>query len=87
MEHIALAGDFGKGLSLTGAETSPGVGDGCLGIEALRNQIEQADAPGVGVAMFLQAKQVAIGRGCVDTHEYRLAGLENLVVGSDADAS
>ena len=82
-----MAGDIRQGLSLTGAETATCVGDGCLGIEALIDQIEQADAPGVGVAMFLQTKQVAIGRGRVDTHEHRLAGLENLVVGSDADAS
>ena len=87
MENIALAGDIREGLSLTGAETATRIGDGCLGIEALIDQIEQADAPGVGVAMFLQTQQVAIGRGRVDTHEHRLAGLEDLVVGSDADAS
>ena len=53
VENIALAGDIRQGLSLTGAETATCVGDGCLGIEALIDQIEQADAPGVGVAMFL----------------------------------
>ena len=83
MEHIALAGDIRQGLSLTGAETAAGVGDGCLGIEALIHQLQQADAPGVGIAMLLQTQQIAIGRGGIDTHEHRLAGLENLVVGSD----
>ncbi len=72
---------------MTSAETAAGIGDGCLGIEALINQLEQADAPGVGIAMFLQAQQEAIGRGCVDTHEHRLLGLENLVEGSIVDAS
>ena len=87
VEDIALAGDIRQGLGLAGAEAAAGVGDGGLGIEALIDQFEQADAPGVGVAMFLQAEQVAIGRGRVDTHEHRLAGLEDLVVGPDADAS
>jgi hypothetical protein len=32
-------------------------------------------------------KQVAVGRGRVDTHEHWLAGVENLIVSSDADAS
>jgi hypothetical protein len=87
VENIALAGDIGKGLSLTGVKTTTGVGDDCFGIEALIDQVQQADAPGVGVAMFLQAKQIAIGRGRVDTHQYQLAGLKYLVVGSDPDAS
>ena len=86
MENIASAGDIRQGLSLTGADATR-VGDGCLGIEALIDQLEQADAPGVGVAMFLQTQQVAIGRRGVDTHEHRLTGLEDLVVGSNADAA
>ena len=60
------------------------VGDGGIGIEALIDQLQQAHAPGVGVAMVLQAKQVAIGRRGIDAHEHRLTGLEDLVVGADA---
>jgi hypothetical protein len=48
---------------LTGAKTTACVGDGCFGLEVLVDQIQQADAPGVGIAMFLQAQHVAIGRG------------------------
>ena len=87
MENIALAGDIQKGLSLTGAETATRIGDNRLRIEALINQVEQTNAPSVGVAMFLQTKQVAIGRGRVDTREDWLAGLENLVMGSNPDTS
>ena len=78
---------MGKGLRLTGAKTRACIGDGPLGLEALIHQIEQADAPGVGIAMVLQTQQKAIGRVGVDTHEHRLLGLENLVEGSIADAS
>jgi hypothetical protein len=70
-----------------GAQTGACIGDGRLGIEALIHQLEQADAPGVGIAMFLHTQQKAIGRVCVDTREHRLLGLENLVEGSIADAS
>ena len=49
VENIAPAGDIREGLNLTGAETATRVGNGCLGIEALIDQFEQADAPGVGV--------------------------------------
>ena len=86
VEHIALAGDMGKSLGYTGAKTRAGIGDGPLGLEALSHQIEQVDAPGVGIAMLLQTQQKAIGRVGVDTHEHRLLGLENLVEGSIVDA-
>ena len=36
--------------------------------------------------MILQAQQVAIGRSRVDAHKHRVAGLENLVVGTNPDA-
>ena len=58
---IALAGDIRQGLSLTGAETATRIGDGCLGIEALINQVKQANAPGVGVTMVFQTEEVAKG--------------------------
>jgi hypothetical protein len=86
VEHIALAGDMGKGLGYTGAKTRACIGDGPLGLEALSHQIEQVDAPGVGIAMFFQTQQKAIRRVRVDTHKHRLLGLENLVEGSIADA-
>ena len=71
---------------MAGAEPAAGVGDGGLGGEAPVDQLQQAHAPGVGVAMVLQAQQVAVGRGGIDAHEDRVAGLEDLVMGPDADA-
>jgi hypothetical protein len=47
---------MGKGLRLTGAEAATRVGDGGFGVEALIDQIEQVDAPGVGITVFLQAE-------------------------------
>jgi hypothetical protein len=71
---------------LTGAEATAGVGDGGLRIEALVDQLQEAHTPGDGVAMVLQAEQVAIGRGRVDADEHRMVGLKELIVGPDANA-
>ena len=48
-------------------------------------QLQQADAPGVAVAVLFLAQQVAVGGGDIDADQHRLAGLEDLVVGADAD--
>jgi hypothetical protein len=56
-------------------------------MEAALGQFQQSHAPGVGIAMFLGAEQVAVGAGDIGTDEHGLAGLENLVVGTDADGS
>ena len=68
------------------AQSRACVGDGGIGVEALIDQLQQAHAPGFGIAMVLQAKQVAIGRRGIDAHEHRLTGLKDLVMGADADA-
>ena len=86
VEDVAPAGDLGQGQGLAGTQPAAGVGDGGLGIEALVDQLQQAHAPGLGVAMVLQAQQVAIGRGRIDADEHRVAGLKDLIVGPDANA-
>ena len=85
VEDVAPAGDLRQGESLAGTEAAAGVGDGGLGIEALVDQLQQAHAPGYGVAMVLQAEQVAIGRGRIDADEHRVEGLKDLIVGPDAN--
>ncbi len=69
------------------AQSRAGVGDGGIGIEAVIDQLQQTHAPGLGVAMVLQAKQIAIGRCGIDTHEHWLTGLKDLVMGTDAHAA
>ena len=78
-------GTSGRAESLAGTEPAAGVGDGGLGIEALVDQLQEAHAPGYGVAMVLQAEQVAIGRGGIDADEHWVDGLKDLVVGPDAN--
>lgn len=54
-------------------------------MEATLGQLQQSHAPGIGIAMFLDAEQVTVGRGDIGADQHGLTGLENLVVGGDAD--
>jgi hypothetical protein len=72
----------GPGLDWRGGRR---VGDGCFGIEALVNQLQQRIAPGVGVAMVLKAEQVAQVE-VVSTPTSTGFSLKDLIVGPDANA-
>ena len=85
MEDITAAGTPGQGLAVPGAEPRGEIGDGGLGGEAPVDQFQQPHAPGLGVAMLLQAEQEAEGRGGIDPHQDRIARLEDLVEQADAD--
>ena len=85
VEDVAAAGHVGQGLLLAGPQPRGEVGDGGVGAEAAVAQLQQAHAPGVGVAVLFQAEQVAVGGSDVDADQDGLAGLEDLVVGADAD--
>src|SRR5262249_61032523 len=61
------------------------VGDDGLRGEAALGQFQQPHPPGLGVAVLLLTQQVTEGRGGVDAHQDRPTGLEDLVVGTDAD--
>src|SRR3954466_10435142 len=86
MKDITAAGDPGQGLLMPGAESRAEIGDGGLGSEAPVDQFEEAQPPGVGVAMLFLAEQVTVGGLGVDADEDRVTGLEDLVIGTDADA-
>ena len=58
MKDVAAARHFRHGQGLSGPDSLAGVGDGRLGLEALVLRLQQPDAPGVGVAVILQAQQV-----------------------------
>jgi hypothetical protein len=87
VKHVTSAGHFRHGQGLSGAEPLAGVGDGRLGLEALVLQLQQPDAPGVGVAVIFDAQQVAVVGIGVDPDQHRPAALKDLVVGADADAA
>ncbi len=86
MEDIAATGDLGQRQILAGAQAGAEVGDGGLGGEAAFGQFQESHPPGVGVAVLFRAQQVAEGGSGVDAHEDRPSGLEDLVMGPDADA-
>src|SRR5207245_1377941 len=86
MEDITTAGAPGQGLLMAGAEPRAEIGDGGLGGETPFDQLEEAYPPGVGVAMLFLAQQVAVGGLDVDADEDGASGLEDLVIGADADA-
>jgi hypothetical protein len=85
MKDIATAWDLGQGLLRPGAEPRAEIGEGRLGGETAVDQLEQAHAPGLGVAMVLLAQQVALGGRGVDADEDGATRLEDLVLGPDAD--
>jgi hypothetical protein len=86
MKDITAAGDPGQGLLMPGAEPRGEIGDRGLGSEAPVNQFEEVYSPGVGVAILFLAEQVTGGGLGVDADEDRASGLEDLVIGTDADA-
>jgi len=61
VKHITAARNFRHRQGLSGPQSAARVADGGLGREALLLQFQQAETPGVGIAMFLQAQQVAVG--------------------------
>src|SRR4051794_32663540 len=70
---------------MPGAEPRGEIGGSGLGSEAPVNQFEEVDSPGFGVATLFLAQQVAVGGLGVDADEDRATGLEDLVIGPDAD--
>src|SRR5208283_786451 len=65
---------------------SPGeIGDSGLGGEALVDQFQQPDAPGIGVAMLFLTQQEAEGGLGIDPHKDGIARLEDLVKEADED--
>ena len=80
-------GTSGRARAWPARRPKPASATVASGVEALIDQLEQAHAPGFGVAMVLQTQQVAIGRRRIDAHEHRVTGLEDLIVGTDAHAA
>ena len=71
---------------MPGAESRAEIGDVGLGSEALVDQFQQPDAPGIGVAMLFRTQQEAEGGFGIDPHEDRIAGLEDLIEKTDENA-
>jgi hypothetical protein len=85
VEGVTAAGDLGQGQFVPGHEAAAAVADNRPGCQALLLQLQQAEAPGVGIAMRFRAQQVAVGGSDIDADQHRLARLEDLVVGTDSD--
>ena len=66
-------------------EAGAEVGDGGVRGETTVGQFQESHAPGLGVAVLLQAQEVAERRGGADAHEDRPSGLKDLVMGPDPD--
>ncbi len=54
-------------------------------METTVGQLQQTDAPGVSIAVFLQAEEVAVGRVDICSDEDRPFALEDFIMGPDAD--
>ncbi len=87
MEDVTATRDIRQGLGLSGPQSPGEIGDGGVGSEAPFAQFQQAYAPSIGVAVLFRTEQVAVGRGDIGADQHRPAGLEDLVVGAEADGS
>ena len=70
---------------MTGTERGAEIGDSGLGREALVDQFQQPDAPGIGVAMLFRTQQEAEGGFGIDPHQDGIAPLEDLIEEVDDD--
>jgi len=85
VENIALPAGRVKGLLKTGAQAFAGIADNGLGGEALIAQFENANGPGITVAVLFLAKEIAIGARDIDADQNRVAGLKDLIVSANQD--
>src|SRR5262249_21357552 len=86
VEDVAAARDGGQGQFVPGHQAGAAVADEGLGGQAAGLQLQQAHAPGDGITLFFQTQQIAIGGIDIDADQHGSAGLEDLIVGTDADA-
>jgi len=87
MKDIAATRDAGHGQFLARADAGAEIGDGGLGSKAALLQLEQADGPGVGIAVVFAAEQKAVGGSDVGAHQHGLAILEDLIETGDGDVA
>lgn len=71
---------------MSGPQGEATIGDGSFGVEAALNQFQQADPPGVGVAMLFLTQEIAVGGIGSDADQDGISGLEDLVVQANADS-
>jgi hypothetical protein len=86
VKDIAAAGHARQGLLLARPQPLGKVGDGRLRLAAAWEQFQEPHAPGIAVAMRLEAEEVAISRAGIDPNQDGIAGLKDLVVSTDFDA-
>jgi hypothetical protein len=86
MKVIAPTSDLRESQLLAGAEVAATLSDDGFRGQAAVDQLQQSDAPGLGITMLFPTEQVAEGGGRVDPHQDRIGGLEDLVVAADRTA-
>ena len=69
MKNITAAGNLRQGLLVPVAEPRAEIGDSGLGSEALVDQFQQPDAPGIGVAMLFPDSARREGGFGIDPHQ------------------
>lgn len=72
-------------LGLARQQLASELSNGGVGGEAAVVQLQQTHAPGVGLAVLLQAEQESVGIGDVGADQHRPASLEELVEGANAN--
>ena len=84
MKNITAAGNLRQSLLVPGAAPSRNR-RWWPGSEALVDQFQQPDAPGIGVAMLLRTQQEAEGGLGIDPHQDGIVRLEDLIEEADDD--
>ena len=85
MKNITSAGDIRESLLVPGAEPRSEISDSGIGSEALVDQFQQSEAPGIGVAMLFRTHQEAEGGLGIDPYQDGITRLEDLIEEADAD--
>jgi hypothetical protein len=70
---------------MASADAGAEIGDGGTGCKTTLLQLEQADGPGVGVAVFFQAEQTAVAGSNIGAHQHGSAALEDFIKGGHVD--
>jgi len=70
---------------LTRANACSEISNGSCGRKATLLQIEEVNAPGVGIAVLSQAEQETVAGSNIRTHAHRHATLEDFIQTGDLD--
>jgi hypothetical protein len=80
VKDIAMARRIAPGGLLPGSQAPARIGNRIVRLQPLFGGVKEMHGPGIGVAMFVRSKQIAVSRLGIDACQYRCCAMEDLVV-------